>query len=88
MRLGTYIDTLEIENELLRDKVKKLEQEKAELESSMKGHIDSKEFWYNAYKENRDELGNMKVKIAELDEFLSTQEVDNATANKVIEIIK
>jgi hypothetical protein len=47
MRLGTYTDTLELENEMLRDKVKKLEEQ---LDSYLEAERKVKSLMDDSYK--------------------------------------
>ena len=54
-RLGTYIDTLELENEMLRNKVKK-------LESQLKPYIDAE----NKRKEYLEKRDAIDAKLAQM----------------------
>lgn len=54
-KLGTYIDTLELENEMLRNKVKK-------LEAQLKPYIDSE----NKRKEYLEKRDAIDVKLAQM----------------------
>ena len=54
-KLGTYIDTLELENEMLRNKVKK-------LEAQLKPYIDAE----NKRKEYLDKRDAIDVKLSQM----------------------